>query len=135
MGGREKVKRIAISQRLWRQLHRLKNQWGFTTIPRTIEYMINSQASLLQENLQVIHHLVDELMYAKNLEVKMVLPDIHARVDRGHKDPFTQHVLILRGSAPGGLVLRMVPDHAAHDGCARVVCLFQVSIVNIFFPE
>ena len=76
------MKKIAISKRLWRELQKLRNQWGFTTIPRMIEYLINYQASLPQENLQVIHHLVDELINAKNLEVKMVLPDINVRVDQ-----------------------------------------------------
>ena len=65
------MKRIAISKRLWRQLHRLKNQWGLTTIPRTIEYLIDSKGCLLQENLQVIHLLVDELLNVKNLEEKV----------------------------------------------------------------
>ncbi len=62
------MKNICVPKKLWRQLRQLKNQWGLTTIPKTITYLINSQPNLHRENLQEIHQRIDELIKAKNLE-------------------------------------------------------------------
>ena len=65
------MKSVKISKKMWRQLRQLKNQWDLTTIPKTIEHLLDSQPSLHLENLQEIHLHVDRLKNAKNLEEKI----------------------------------------------------------------
>lgn len=76
------MKKIHVSKGVWRQLRYIKNKKHLSSFSKVVEYLVNSQHVLKGENLQKI---TDESHGAENieiLEVKMVLDDIHARVDQ-----------------------------------------------------
>jgi len=76
------MKKISVSKRTWRQLCQLKSKRNLSSISKVVEYLINSQHVLKGENLQKTKDEKPIAENIKNLEVKMVLPDIRARVDQ-----------------------------------------------------
>lgn len=74
------MKNLRVSKKVWKQVKKLRNELEFKHNSKTIQWLFDR--SLKEENLQKI---TDESHGAENikiLEVKMVLDDIHARVDQ-----------------------------------------------------
>lgn len=62
------MKKIVVSKRTWRTLRKIKNQHNFVNFSKTVDYLIDLKPKLNRESMQEIHHRVDELINAKNLE-------------------------------------------------------------------
>lgn len=72
------MKNIKVTKKVWRQLSKSKQQWGFNTLSQTIGRLLNSQPGLYREILHEIHDHVDALKIDKNLgeKIQPICPEV-----------------------------------------------------------